>query len=84
MIALDTGGYASGSGTFYPVFNGNASAKFFADANYDAYGLSFRDFMPGHEALASYLGRVRQLNPSTPPAVITNINLTADPLLTRC
>lgn len=82
VVALDTGAYHYGSGTFYSTFKGNASAEFFADAEYDAFGLTFRDFVgDGAEGLASYLRHARGLRPGLPLATVTNYNLDGDEVL---
>lgn len=85
-IRLDLGGYASGSGLFFPALHGKASAEFLADGDYSAMGLTYRDFAAGVNSsdptggahLAAYIDRVRALNPSIPPAVVTNIDLSND------
>ncbi|MAD24483.1 MAG: hypothetical protein CMO44_09965, partial [Verrucomicrobiales bacterium] len=82
VVALDTGAYFSGSGKFYSAFNGNASVEFFADSNYEAFGLTYRDFSAaGADGLAAYLTRARALNPSLPPATITNFNASGTALV---
>ena len=79
VITLDTGAYFSGSGKFYPAFGGNASAAKFAAANYDTFGLAFRDLsVPGEAGLAAYLALVRSLNPSVSNPVVTNYDTDGD------
>ena len=90
VVKLDLGGYASGSGLFFPAFRGEASSKFLADSGYDAIALNYRDFTAGVNSteptggawLASYLDTARTLDQTLPPAVVTNIDLTNDPYLT--
>ena len=89
VIALDTGAYFSGSGLFFPAFHGNSSASFFASAKYDAFALNYRDFGAGISVedptggrfLAHYINKIRLLNPASPAAVVSNLNLTGDPHL---
>ena len=82
VVAIDTGTYASGSGKFYPAFGGNASATFFADSGYSAYGLGYRDFTAaGPAGLASYIAQIKDRNPSTPNPVVTNLDMTGDAIL---
>ncbi len=88
-VRIDLGGYASGSGLFFPVFNGQASSRFLGAGGYSAFGLTYREFSVGANAsdptggvwLAGYIDRVRALDPSLPPAVVTNIDLADDPHL---
>ena len=88
-VTIDTGAYFSGSGLFFPAFEGNASAELLAASGYDAFALNYRDFSAGASKseptggrlIASYIDRARGLDPSLPPAVVTNLNLTADPWL---
>ena len=87
-VALDMGSYFSGSGLFFPTFGGQASAQLFAQAGYNAFGLSWRDFSavqnpnekPG-AALAAFIDTVRSTNTDIPAAVVTNIDLTGDATL---
>ena len=91
-VKLDLGGHASGSGLFFPAFGGQAAARFIAASGYDALGLDYRDFAAGvnfnrtSEAtggrwLAIYIDTLRSLDPTLPPAVVTNIDLSNDPFL---
>ena len=82
VVAIDTGAYFSGAGTFFPVFAGNASAEFFAGAAYSAFGLTYRDFSAaGPSGLKQYLERARIHRPDLPDAVITNYMETGDDVL---
>jgi hypothetical protein len=38
-VSLDLTSYFFGNGLFFPCFQGNASAEFFASAGYEAFGL---------------------------------------------
>lgn len=90
-LLIDTGNHFSGSGNFFSVFGGNASAAFMAAAKYHAFALGYRDFTAGVSAadptggalLAGYISQVRSLNPDSPAAVVSNLNLTGDPYLTE-
>ncbi|KAJ8602476.1 hypothetical protein CTAYLR_001206 [Chrysophaeum taylorii] len=66
-LALDMGGYFRGSGLFYEVNEGMASAQLFASAGYAVRGLTFRDFGGGVEVLTAHL------NASGVPAVMSNL-----------
>ena len=82
VVSIDTGSYFSGSGTFYAAFNGTASATFFADAGYEAFGLTYRDFgAGGPEGLRDYLREVTALDSSMPKPVVTNYDGTGDTVL---
>ena len=84
-VALDLTSYFYGHGLYFPSFQGNASAEFFASAGYEAYGLGYRDFAgfmgssptdpDGAVALASYLARIRAFDPTLPLATASNIDL---------
>ena len=78
-----------GSGLFFPVFRGNVSAEFFADAGYEAYSLGYRDFAAyvdtagdpdGTLTLAAHIARRRALNPSLPRAAASNLDLSGTAL----
>ena len=68
------------------MLQGDASASLFAASDYSAFGLNYRDFVAGVSAtdptggvlLASYLTKIKNYDPTLPPAVVTNINLTGD------
>ena len=75
-IAIDTGSYYFGAGLFFPVFGGDASAEFFGRAVYDAFSLAWRD-MRNTSWLRTYLEQARLHNPALPPAVVTNLDLSA-------
>ena len=79
VIVLDTGSYFTGSGTFFYAFEGDASAEFFADSGYDAYGLTYRDLGAGSNitSLVKFLTKVSADDTDLPPATITNMNATA-------
>jgi hypothetical protein len=87
-VRVDTGGYFFGSGLFFPHFRGNASAQFFADAEFSASGLTYRDFNAGVSAedpigstlLAQYMAAVRTRNAASPAPVATNVALEGTPL----
>ena len=71
-VSIDTGSYFAGSSSFYPAFAGTASAQAFANANYSAYGLTYRDFAAGGASgLSNYLQLVAQYSPLAPKATVT-------------
>ena len=81
-VALDTGAYFSGSGKFFPAFDGNASAEFFAASSYSAHGLTYRDFSAaGPDSLARYLTHMRSLSSRPADTVVSNFNATGDSVL---
>jgi ABC-type branched-subunit amino acid transport system substrate-binding protein len=89
-LLIDAGGYFSGSGMFFPTFRGNASRDMFADAGYNMWSLSFRDFgagvstgdPTGADLLVSYITSARaRSNSPIPLPTVTNLELdAADPL----
>ena len=89
VISIDTGSHFSGSGLFFPAFQGNGSGQLFASAGYNSWALTYRDLTAfaqlgstdgGAARLAEYLAYVAALDPSLPPPVSTNINLTGTAL----
>ena len=84
VIKYDTGSYFYGSGLFFPFFGGRKINQFFAESGYTVYSLQFRDFTAGTfvqgqtsaRFLGQYIERARERNTATPPAVVSNINIT--------
>ena len=52
-VAIDTGAFASGSGTFYAAFHGDAAKRYFGAAGYATFGLNYRDL--ARDNLITYL-----------------------------
>ncbi|KAJ8606909.1 hypothetical protein CTAYLR_008929 [Chrysophaeum taylorii] len=83
IIALDLGGFFSGSGLFFPAFEGEVAAELFESSGYDVRALSPRDFAAGVNdddptggvLLGEYLRR------GGPPAIATNLDLSNEPYL---
>ena len=83
VVVLDAGGYFFGGGFAFPAFNGNASAYFFAQSGYDAFGLEYRDFIAFEEktltgftgvaGMLDHFDAARALDPTLPSPVITNL-----------
>ena len=44
VVTIDTGSHFSGSGLFFPIFQGNASAEMFAAGGFSGWSLSYHDF----------------------------------------
>lgn len=80
-LKIDLGSYYTGSGKFFPAFNGTASAEFFGAAGYDGFGLTFRDFTQGPEWLASTVALARSIDAGLPKATVSNYDISGDPLL---
>jgi hypothetical protein len=86
-LTVDTGSYFYGSGLFFPQFRGNASARFFADSNYSAWGLTYRDFVAftsptdplGSDGLLAYIADIRVRSPAIPLPVATNVHFVGTP-----
>ena len=79
VCRIDAGAFFSGAGKFFPAFNGSVSAEYFADAGYDGFGLTYRDFsIGGPDVLAAYLERARAIDTGLPKATLTNFDASGD------
>ena len=91
VISIDTGSHFHGGGTFFAVFRGEVQSNLFAQQNFSAWGLTYRDFLAfargdagaadgGAHGLAQYIARVQATDRLIPPPTATNINLLRTPL----